>query len=374
MSRGMQEIFDRIPDPRKGNAILHKLSEALIIAVLSVMCGMEYFTEMEMFAIEQEEWLKKFLELRNGVPSHDTFGDIFAVIEPEAITEVFTEWTETLREKIDKEVIGIDGKSICASRDVPKKKKAVHMVSAWATQNRLILGEVATSEKSNEITAIPQLLEMLELTGCIVTIDAMGTQTKIVEKIIEKGADYVLPVKENQPQLLQDIRLYFDDYNNSNETTQTLETAQTMEKDHGRIEKRECIISKDIDWLDPEGNWKNLAGIAKITSTTEMLSTGVVESSEQYLIFSARDLDAAQVLDARRAHWGVESMHWSLDVCLREDECRVRTNHAAKIFNIVRHFVMNLLSRESSSKGGISSKRKRCALSSAYREKCLRIS
>ena len=241
-------------------------------------------------------------------------------------------------------------------------------MSAWATQNRLILGEVATSEKSNEITAIPQLLEMLELSDCIVTIDAMGTQTAIVEKIIEKGADYILPVKENQPQLLKDISLYFDEHNHLSET------AQTLEKSHGRIVKRKCILSKNIDWLDPQGNWKNLAGIAKIVSTTEILSTGVIESSEQYLIFSGKDFDAPLVLAAKRAHWGIESMHWSLDISFREDECRVRAKHAAKVFNIIRHFTMNLLSRESSSKGGISSKRKRCALSSDFREKCLRFS
>jgi len=189
------------------------------------------------------------------------------------------EWTETLREKIHREVVGVDGKSMRASRDVPENKKAVHIVSAWATKNRLILWEVATNEKSNEITAIPQLLDMLELTGCIATIDAMGTQTKAVEKIIGKGTDYLLPVKENHPQLLQDIRLYFDEHDNLSETAQTLDTDQTLEKAHGRIEKREWIVSKDID--------------------------------------------------------------------------------------IIRHFVLNLLSRDSSSKGGISSNRKRCALSSS---------
>lgn len=368
MSQNIIEIFDKIPDPRKGNAIQHKLSEVLIIAVLSVLCGMEHFTEMEMFAQEQQEWLKKYLKLENGVPSHDTFGDIFAVIEPEAISSVFTEWSESIRQKTPGEVVAIDGKTICASRDVPKNKKAIHVVSAWAAQNRLVLGEVATSEKSNEITAIPELLEMLEIKGCIVTIDAMGTQTKIAEKIIEKGADYVLPVKENQPQLLEDIRLYFDGHLCCDET------AKTEEKSHGRIEKRECFISKDIEWLDPDGKWKKLAGIAKIVSTTLILSTGVQESAEQYLIFSGKNFTAAQVLTSRRSHWGVESMHWSLDVSFREDECRVRTKHAAKVFNAVRHLTINLLTRDTSSKGGLAAKRKRCAISSAYRDKILGIS
>ena len=365
MGQEIIKIFDRISDPRKGNAIRHNLSEVLIIAVLAVLCSMEHFTEMEMFAQEQENWLRKFLKLEHGVPSHDTFGDIFAVIEPDAITTVFTEWTQTLRKKISGEIVAVDGKSICASRDIPKNKRAVHIVSAWAVQNRLILGEVSTSEKSNEIKAIPALLEMLELRGCIVTIDAMGTQTKIAEKIIEKGADYVLPVKENQPQLLEDICLYFGDCNDG------VETAKTEEKSHGRIEIRECVISKDIDWLDSERKWKNLSGIAMITSTTKNIGTGVVETAVQYLIFSGKDFNAAQVLSARRSHWGVESMHWSLDVAFREDQCRVRTKHAAHVFNIVRHLTMNLLTRETSSKGGIAAKRKRCAISVEYREKVL---
>lgn len=200
------------------------------------------------------------------------------------------------------------------------------------------------------------------------TIDAMGTQTKIAEKIIEKGADYVLPVKENQPTLFEDIRLYFDDCNNH------AETSKTEEKSHGRIEIRDCVISKDIDWLDPEKKWKNLGGIAMLTSKTTNISTGVVETAVQYLIFSGKDFSAAQILSARRSHWGVESMHWSLDVAFREDQCRVRTKHAAKIFNIVRHLTMNLLTQETTSKGGIAAKRKRCAVSARYRETVLGIS
>jgi len=357
------EIFDDIPDPRKGNAIRHELTEVLIIAVLAVLCGMQHFTEFEMFGLEQEKWLRKFLKLENGIPSHDTFGDVFAIIEPEAITSVFTEWAESMRKKITGEVIAIDGKTICASRDVPKNKKAVHVISAWSTKNRLILGEIAVEEKSNEIKAIPQLLEMLELSGCIVTIDAMGTQAKIAEKIIEKGADYVLPVKENQPQLHEDIRLYFEENDGFEDT------AKTEEKAHGRIERRECIINKNIDWLDPEGKWTNLAGIAKLTSETIILSTGAVETSVQYLIFSGKDFTAMKVLSAKRSHWGVESMHWTLDISFREDECRVRANHAAKVFNVIRHFALNLLSLETSAKCGVASKRRRCAISQSYREK-----
>jgi predicted transposase YbfD/YdcC len=367
MSEGIVEIFKKIPDPRTGYGIKHNLWEVLTIATLSILCGMDHFTEMELFGIEQEEWLRKFLVLENGIPSHDTFGDIFAVIDPNSITELFSQWVETIRERYEKEVVAIDGKTVCASKDIPKKKKAIHVVSAWASMNRLILAEVATSEKSNEITAIPELLKILELKGCIVTIDAMGTHPNIAAEIIDKGADYLLPVKDNQPRLREDIQTFFDD------EPESVETASTQEKSHSRYKKRECVISKDIGWLDPEGRWPCLAGIAKITSWTEKLSEGKAESSVQYMIFSGKDFTAAQVLSFKRAHWGIESMHWMLDLAFREDMCRAREKNAAKVFSVLRHFTLNLLSREKSSKGGIASKRKRCAISQAYRNKVLHL-
>jgi predicted transposase YbfD/YdcC len=367
MNKGIIDIYKQIPDPRTGYGIKHNLWEVLTIATLAILCGMDHFTDMEMFGKEQEGWLRKFLVLENGIPSHDTFGDIFAVIDPAAITELFSQWTETIRERYAREVVAIDGKTVCASKDIPKNKRAIHVVSAWAGMNRLVLGEVAVSEKSNELTAIPELLNMLELKGCIVTIDAMGTHPNIVNEIIEKGADYVLPVKENQPRLREDIELYFDG------KPEDVERATTQEKSHGRLERRVCETSKDIGWLDPEGKWTGLAGVAKITSTTENLSDGKTESSVQYVIFSGRDLTAEEVLFSRRAHWGVESMHWQLDVAFREDMCRVREKNAAKVFNVLRHFALNLLSQEKSSKGGIASKRMRCAISPTYRNKVLAI-
>ena len=366
--RGIIEIFNEIPDPRSGNAIRYQLAEVLVIAVLAILCGMEHFTEMEMFAREQHEWLCKFLTMKHGVPSHDTFGDIFAVISPEAVTAAFVEWVESIRSKISGEVVPIDGKTIRASRDVPKNQRAVHIVSAWAASNRLVLGQVATEEKSNEIKAIPELLEMLELKGCIVTIDAIGTQTKIAEKIIERGGDYLLSVKENQAQLLDDVKMFFED------PTGCFESAETYENAHGREEKRGCVITKDIAGIDPEGRWKGLSGVAKITTESVILATGVRESATHYLIFSGEALTAAQVLAAKRAHWGIESMHWSLDISFREDMCRVRRGNEAKIFNTMRHLTLNLLNQERSSRGGVASKRRRCAISIPYRELVLGVS
>lgn len=370
MYAGMVSIFREIDDPRRGNAILHDLVEVLIISILAILCGAEHFTEMELFGREREVWLRKFLKLEHGIPSHDTFCDVYSALEPEAITKLFARWVETIRQKISGEVVALDGKTIRASRDVPKNKKAVHIVSAWAATNRLVLGQMACEEKSNEITAIPKLLELLELKGCIVTIDAMGTQTKIAEKIVDKGADYILTVKENQPQLYQDIRLFFQ-----TEGKTISEKARTDEDSHGRIETRELIISRDIAFLDPEDRWKNLSGIGMLTTTQQKVGSEGMQSHTHYIIFSNPNATAQQILSAKRSHWGIEnSLHWVLDVAYNEDNCRVRRDNASIIFNLMRHLSLNLLSQERSSKSGVKSKRLRCALSEAYLEKVLGIS
>jgi predicted transposase YbfD/YdcC len=370
MYNGIVSIFRELNDPRKGNAIIYDLAETLVIAVLAILCGMENFVEMEIFGREREDWLRKFLKLEHGIPSHDTFGDIFAALDPEAFGIAFANWVENLREKVCGEVVALDGKTIRASIDAARNKKAVHVVSAWAASNRLILGQIATEEKSNEITAIPQLLEMLELKGCIVTIDAMGTQAKIAEKIIDKGADYILPVKKNQETLYNDINLFFQ-----TQGDELAENFTTIEKSHGRLEERTCVVCKDISWLDPENKWKNLAGIGMITSIRQKIGSGKLETDTQFVIFSNLNFTAEQVLAAKRSHWGIEnSLHWLLDVAYREDQCRVRLGNAAKVFNILRHMTMNLIKLESSTSHGIAVKRRRCAISTQYLELDLGIS
>jgi predicted transposase YbfD/YdcC len=274
MNNTLIDVFKDLHDPRVGNGILHKLDEILTIAVMAAICECTQFTEMELFGKENEDWLRTFLELKNGIPSHDTFGDVFAILTPEAVEKCFMEWVEGIREKIPGELIAIDGKTIRGSKDMAKNKKAIHIVSAWAASNRIVLGGVATDEKSNEITAIPELLQMLCIKGCIVTIDAMGTQKDIAEVIIDQGADYVLPVKENHPTLHNDIELFFifeDDF----------DSTKTVEKSHGRYEVRECSVSTDVDWLPGREDWKGLSGIGKIVSHREILSTGKTEKSVQ---------------------------------------------------------------------------------------------
>jgi predicted transposase YbfD/YdcC len=369
MDNSLIACMERIPDPRKGNAKVYNLADVLVIAVLATLCGMNTFVEMELFARERRDWLCKFLKLENGTPSHDTFGKICATVDPKAFTAAFGDWVQSIRTKFNKEVVAIDGKTVRASRDIANKKKPLHMVSAWAAENHLILGEIATREKSNEITAIPELLDILDVSGCIVTIDAVGTQTKIAEEIIEKKADYLLSVKENQPNLHADIRTFFE-----SSESEHCACFSTEEKGHGRIEKRFCRIEKNVEWLDPEKRWKNLSGIAQILSISTNLSTDETSKALHYFIFSNADMTAKEVLETKRAHWGIESMHWILDVAYREDQCRARKNNAAAVLNILRHFTMNLLKQETTSKGGIAVRRSRCCLSPAYAEKVLGIS
>ena len=361
MSKGILEIMREIPDPRKGNAILHKLDEILTIAILAIICDYTQFTEMELFGNEQEEWLRSFLTLEHGIPSHDTFGDVFAAIDPEAFRKGFMEWTESIRKEIQNEVVAIDGKTIRGSKSITENKKPVHIVSAWAAENGLVLGEVATDEKSNEITAIPKLLKMLQLKGCIVTIDAMGTQKDIAHEIVAKEADYILPVKDNHPSLLEDIRYYF------HEEAAACEYAKTTEKSHGRLETRECYISTNIDWMPQKKEWEGLSGIGMIVSHVQTIGQETQETAVHYVLYSKKDMTAAQVLAAKRRHWSVENcLHWVLDVDFGEDMSRMRVQNAAENVNIARHLVLNLLKSEKSFNRSLNLKRKKCLLSHDY--------
>jgi predicted transposase YbfD/YdcC len=328
---------------------------------------------MELFGREREDWLKGFLELPNGTPSHDTFGDVFAVIDPKAIQRCFMEWVETIREKISGEVISIDGKTICGSKDKPKNKRAVHIVSAWASQNGIVLGELATDEKSNEITAIPELLKLLQIEGCIITIDAMGTQKDIAKIIIEREADYVLAVKENHQILHDDISDYFES------ETETLKNmgnyAKTTEKSHGRYEKRECYLTTDISWLHNREEWKNLAGIGMIASERQKVGVDLVEKAVHFVIYSKESMTAEELLSVKRQHWGIENkLHWTLDVLFDEDNSRMRTGNCAENMNVIRHLAINLIRSEKTSKGSLNLKRKRCMLSMDYLLKVIGVS
>ena len=363
--RGIVEIFRGIPDPRTGNATRHKLEEVLTIAILAILSECAQFTEMELFGLEKADWLQTILELPHGIPSHDTFGDIFAMLEPKAVQRSFMEWVETIREKISGEIVAIDGKTICGSKDVAKNKRAIHVVSAWASQNGLVLGELAISEKSNEITAIPELLRLLRLKGCIVTIDAMGTQKEIAKTIIERDADYVLAVKENQPTLYHDIADYFA--SEMEAIKKCGDYAITSEKSHGRFEQRECYVTTDISWLIGREEWENLAGIGMILSERQKIGSDTVEKAACYVIYSKASMTAMDISLAKRQHWGIENnLHWTLDVIFNEDDSRMRLGNSAENMSVFHHLAINLINSEKTSKGSLNLKRKRCMLSQDY--------
>lgn len=376
MKRTLLEFLNDIPDPRRGNGIRHKFEEILIIAILAILSDCRTYTDMATFAEVREEWLRGFLELPGGIPSHDTFGDVLAVLNPKALHEAFRQWVETIREHISKEIIAVDGKTVRRSKDPTNDKRPLHVVSAWANENQLVLGQLAMDEKSNEITAIPELLKLLYIKGCIVTIDAMGTQKEIASTIIQQGADYVLQVKDNQKTLREDISYYLEQ-EVLPQPKAKLKTAgqwaQNKGKDHGRIETRTCYVTEEIDWLPGKADWRNLAGIGMIISERQVGTLPkTVETS--YFIYSEKGATAEQLLAARRSHWGIENtLHWTLDMTMREDESRARSGHGAENLNVLRHLALNLVKQETSRKGSMRTKLKICGLDPNYLMKVLQL-
>ncbi|QTH40755.1 ISAs1 family transposase [Cohnella sp. LGH] len=368
MPKSLLDLFSEIPEPRKGNGIRHKLEEVLVIAVLATLCDCQTYVDMESFAEAREEWLRSFLELPGGCPSHDTFGDILSAIDPKYVQKAFQQWVEAVRHRIAGEVIAIDGKTIRGSKDVANGKRPLHVVSAWANENQLVLGQLAVEEKSNEITAIPELLQLLYLKGCIVTIDAMGTQKEIATTIIEQGADYVLQVKDNQKTLREDVDLYLEQEvmkQPKSELKANGQWAQTREKNHGRIETRTCYVTENIDWLPAKADWKSLAGIGAIVSERLIGEQETIETS--YFIYSKKGATAQELLHARRSHWGIENkLHWVLDTVMREDDNRVRDRRGAENLSKLRHLALNLVKQDTSKKGSMRIKLKMCAWNPDY--------
>jgi len=304
----LKKHFETITDKRQEGKVKYKLFEAVIMVIVAVIAECEAWYQIEHYCKTKESWFKKKLRLKlqNGIPSHDTFQRIFQLIEPKELEKSFISWTQSIAHKTKNEIISIDGKTVCGSRDA--KTKAIHMVSAWANANQLVLGQVKTEEKSNEITAIPALLELLELKGCIVTIDAMGCQKDIAKIITEAEADYVLGLKGNQESLHEDVKLYFDHI--------LVETKEvTRDKGHGRIETREYFLETDIDWIEQKSKWLNLNAIGMVKS--RVWEKEILREEVRYFITSLTNVKA--FAKAVRAHWGIEnSLHWVLDVGFNE--------------------------------------------------------
>jgi len=357
ISGAIEQHFGDLEDPRIDRTKLHKLGDILVIAICAVIAGADNWEDVEEFGKVRLEWFKTFLELPNGIPSHDTFNRVFARLDPEQFQTSFLSWMRAVSQILGGQVIAIDGKVVRRSHDRGIGKAAIDMVSAWATANHLVLGQVKVDEKSNEITAIPQLLEALEVAGCIVTIDAMGCQTEIAEKIIACEADYVLALKENQGNLYEDVVRLFADLESSQFKAYEFDYARTVNKDHGRIEIRECWTISDLTVLQHLrgfANWKNLATVSRIRSERRIDDERSCEDR-----FHLTSLTGAKhILRCVRSHWGIENeLHWTLDLAFDEDRCRVRKDHGPENFAVLRHIALNLLKQEKTCKRGMKGKR-----------------
>jgi len=359
--------FVDLEDPRVERTKHHKLLDILGIALCATLCGADTFVAIEQFGYAKSAWLKTFLDLPNGIPSHDTFGRVFALLDPELFARCFGNWTASICPSLNLQTISIDGKTSRGSGR--KEDKPLHLVSAWATEARLTLGQVAVADKSNEITAIPKLLEMLELKGAIVTIDAMGTQKNIAEKIVEKEADYVLPVKENHPHLFADVEKMFSRFVDSDLTAFAHDMFSKENKGHGRTELRTVWVFTDIHELRDWQSWKNLQSV--IVVVRECWQEGKASIEVSYYI-SSRKASAAAFYGFIRDHWGIENKcHWVLDVCFGEDASRVREGHAPENLSCLRRMVMAILRNSHDVKGGFGTRRLIAGWNETYLETIL---
>jgi len=356
----LHEQFTNLPDPRIDRAKRHSLLAIVTIALCGVICGADSWVEIARFGRAKRAWLETLVSLPNGIPSHDTFGRVFAALDPVAFESAFLGWVQAVVTTTAGEIIAIDGKTLRRSHDRTQHQAALHLVSAWATANHLVLGQVATDSHSNEITAIPALLKLLTLQDAVITIDAMGCQTAIADQIVTGGGDYVLALKDNQPTLHELVQHHFA-------TTDEEVGSRTVDKNHGRLEIRTCRATDDpavLAWLDPQRVWTGLRSIAEVTGERRIGATVTIET--RYYV-SSLAADPARIGTAVRAHWGIEnSLHWVLDMAFREDESRVRCGHAAENFAVIRHLALTLLKREPTAKVGIKAKRLMCGWDETY--------
>ena len=360
--------FATLPDPRIARQRWHKLSDILVIAVCAVLCGAESYPAIEDFGHEREDWLKQFLELPAGIPSHDTFNRVLRLLEPLQFQACFLRWMQAVAAATAGEVVAIDGKALRRSFDKGTAKRAIHMVSAWATANGVVLGQRKVDAKSNEITAIPELLDLLALKGCIVTIDAMGCQRTIAQKIVEQGADYVLALKGNQPTLEQAVEHFFVTGPQAEAHRTRSDSHEQTEQGHGRVETRWAWISEELEAEIKAAAWPGLRSIGMVEATRTVAGE---TSIEQRFYLTSLPPEAPQFARAVRNHWGIENkLHWTLDVTFREDQSRLRTGHGAENFAVLRHIALNLLRQEPSTKS-LPRKRLACALNPDYLLKVL---
>jgi predicted transposase YbfD/YdcC len=368
----LTEAFAGLPDPRTGPAQRHDLREMIVMALCAVLCGADTWVDVAEWAEDNEEWLKKYLVLANGTPSHDTFGRVFRILDARVFEASFRQWISGLVGIVDG-VVAIDGKTARGSKD--GQSTALHTLTAYATARGLCLGQEGTRGKGNEIPAIKALLDTLYLRGCIVTIDAMGCQTEIAQKIVDQGGDYLLAVKDNQEKLANALREFFADGAANGFGQLPVSTFSTVEKDHGRIETRQALWVTNLSWLDKpiREHWPKLAGVGMIERIREI--NGKPSTEQAFYIGAKGIVDAESFAKAVRSHWGIEnSLHWVLDVTFREDECRVRKGHAPQNFSALRKLALALLRTDQTyPKRSLRSRRKTAERIPDYRASLLKL-
>lgn len=357
--------FAQMEDPRVDRTKRHKLIDILTIALCAVICGAESWVAIELYGCTKYEWLKTFLELPNGIPSHDTFARVFAQLNPQQFQECFLSWMRSIQKITSEEIIAIDGKTLCGSKDKATGQSAIEIVSAWATTNRMVLGQVKVDSKSNEMTAIPELLKVLELSGCIVTIDAIGCQKNIVKLIAKQEADYVITLKKNQGNLYNEVEELIAEGIKTGFQGLKHSTYKTEECGHGRQEIRHYLMLSNIgERLDPDSVWAKLNSVGMVESVRQLDGETAVET--RYFISSLEE-NAEKFANAVRSHWGIEnSLHWILDVALNEDNCRIRKDNAPQNFAVLRHIAVNLLGKEKRVKVGVKNKQFLAAMDNQY--------
>lgn len=367
----IEACFGDIYDPRVQGRCSYSLIEILSIAICALLAGSETWTDIETFGKSKEQWLKQFLELENGIPSHDTFADVFGMIDGVEFERSFVRWVERVFTVTEGQVVAIDGKTARRSHDKVNGKDAIHMVSAWAKASGIVLGQKKVDDKSNEITAIPELLDLLSVTGCIVTIDAMGCQKKIAQKIRDKKADYVLSVKENQGNLHQDIEDWFAYADKVNFKDIQYDYHKDVSKGHGRLEIRECHVIADpvaFDYIRHYEGWADLNAIVRVRRERRIGER--IQKETAYYITSLNE-DARAVLEATRNHWSIEnSLHWVMDVTFREDDMRIRQGNSSQNMIVLRHIALDILKKDTS-KGSLKQKRYKAALDDTFLQKLL---
>lgn len=363
--------FAILRDPRVDRSKKHRLIDILFIAVCTIICGGETFTDMELFGEAKEEWLRTLLELPHGIPSHDTFGRVFSLLDPQAFGECFLRWSAALHEATQGEVIALDGKTLRHSFDTATGQSALHLVSAWASENGLVLGQLKVDGKSNEITALPALLKLLDVKGCVVTMDAMGCQKELAGQIIQQGGEYVLGLKGNQGSLHEETRYFFEEAKKMKWREVPYRYHETVEKDHGRIEIRRCWMVEEvaIKWLAREDQWPGLASIAAIEA--ERRTGKKVTKETRYFLSSLRG-NGKQLAEAARKHWGIEnSLYWVLDVTLNEDQSRIRKDHAPENMALMRRLALNLIRKTKPRKASVRGSIKKAGWDNSFLEAIL---